>query len=165
MVTCSITNTLVAGIAAIFAFGLIAQIVFYRIMPAYSEQDRKMMDELMGFRVYLATAEERRFDKLNPPEKTLELFERFLPYAIALDCQHEWANKFEDILKTAIANKSYQPAYYSGDMRDNLSFSSLSEGFSSSLSSTIASSSTAPSSSSDGGSSGGGSSGGGGGGW
>lgn len=158
------TTTLALCIGGLLLFGLITQIVFYKIMPAYNTQGRKVLDELLGFRMYLATAEERRFDKLNPPEKNLELFERFLPYAIALDCQHEWANKFEDILKAAIANKSYQPAYYSGDMSDGLSFSSLSQSFSSNLSSTISSSSTAPSSSSDGGSSGGGSSGGGGGG-
>lgn len=158
------TPMLIVSAIVLLLFGLISQIIFSKIMPAYSKQGRKLMDELQGFRMYLATAEERRFDKLNPPEKNLELFERLLPYAVALDCQHEWANKFEDLLKVAIANKTYQPTYYSGDMNDNLSFSTISQSFSSSLSSTIASSSTAPSSSSDGGSSGGGSSGGGGGG-
>jgi uncharacterized membrane protein len=88
---------------------------------------------------------------------------------VALDCQHEWADKFKDILKTAVASKSYQPAYYDGDTSDNFSFSSISNSISSGLSITIAASSAAPSDSSDsGGSSGGGSSGGGGrggGGW
>jgi uncharacterized membrane protein YgcG len=167
------TASLVAQIIAaiVLLVGFIMQYIFYKIMPAFNQQGRKLLDELLGFRMYLATAEERRFDKLSPPEKNLELFERFLPYAVALNCQHEWANKFEDILKTAIANKSYQPAYYAGDMSDNFSFSSISESFSSGLSSTIASSSSAPSDSSDsggsdgGGSSGGGGGGGGGGGW
>lgn len=158
------TTTLVISAVGLLLFGLISQIVFYKIMPAYNKLGRKTLDDLLGFRMYLATAEEKRFDKLNPPEKNLELFERFLPYAIALDCQSEWANKFEDILKTAIANKTYHPSYYATDMSDGFSFSSLSNSFSSNLSSTISSSSTAPSSSSDGGSSGGGSSGGGGGG-
>ncbi len=169
--TATRTVQLVAGI--VLLVGFIMQFVFYKIMPAFNKQGRKLMDELLGFRMYLATAEEKRFDKLNPPEKNLELFERFLPYAVALDCQHEWANKFEDILETAIANKSYQPAYYDGDMSDNFSFSSISSSFSSGLSSTISSSSSAPSDSSDsgssgsdgGGSSGGGGGGGGGGGW
>ncbi|HPH46819.1 MAG TPA: DUF2207 domain-containing protein [Chryseolinea sp.] len=158
------TNTIIISACVLLGFGFIMQYIFYKIMPAFNQQGRKLLDELLGFRMYLATAEERRFDKLNPPEKNLELFERFLPYAIALDCQHEWANKFEGILEKAIANKSYQPAYYSDDMRNNFSFTSFSESFSSGLSSTIASSSTAPSESSDGGSSDSGSSGGGGGG-
>ncbi len=159
------TTTLVVSAGVLLLFMFVSQYIFYKIMPAYNRQGRKLLDELLGFRMYLATAEEKRFDKLNPPEKNLELFERFLPYAVALDCQHEWANKFEDILKKAIVNKSYQPAYYHGDLSDNLSFSSFNDSFSSGLSSAIASSSSAPSDSSDsGGSSGGGSSGGGGGG-
>jgi uncharacterized membrane protein YgcG len=166
------TTTLIISASVLLLFMFISQFIFYKIMPAYNLQGRKLLDELQGFRMYLATAEEKRFDKLNPPEKNLELFERFLPYAIALDCQNEWANKFEDILKIAIADKSYKPAYFnSNDMNDNLSFSSISSSFSSGLSSTIASSSSAPSDSSDsggsdgGGSSGGGGGGGGGGGW
>lgn len=160
------TTTLIVSAGALLVFMFISQFIFYKIMPAYNQQGRKLLDELLGFRMYLSTAEEKRFDKLNPPEKNLELFERFLPYAVALDCQHEWANKFEDILNKAIADKSYQPSYFnSNDMNDSFSFSSISDSFSSGLSSTIASSSSAPSDSSDsGGSSGGGSSGGGGGG-
>jgi len=149
----------------LLSVGFITQFIFYKIMPAYNAQGRKLLDALLGFRMYLATAEEKRFNKLNQPERNLELFERFLPYAIALNCQHEWSQKFEALLKSAIADKSYQPAYYSSnDMHENVSFSSISNSFSSSLSSTIASSSTAPSDSSSSGSDGGGSSGGGGGG-
>lgn len=161
------TQTIIVSTGILLALGFIMQYTFYKIMPAYNKQGRKLLDELLGFRMYLATAEEKRFDKLNQPEKNLELFERFLPYAVALDCQHEWANKFEDILKKAIADKSYQPSYFnSSDMNDSFSFSSISNSFSSNLSSTIASSSSAPSDSSDsGGSSGGGGGGGGGGGW
>lgn len=166
------TTTLTMSAGVLLVLGFISQFIFYKIMPAYNQQGRKLLDELLGFRMYLATAEEKRFDKLNPPEKNLELFERFLPYAVALDCQHEWANKFEDILKKAIADKSYQPSYFnSSDMNDSFSFTSISNSFSSNLSSTIASSSSAPSDSSDsggsdgGGSSGGGGGGGGGGGW
>lgn len=166
------TTTFKVSAGALLLFMLVSQYIFFKIMPAYNQQGRKLLDELLGFRMYLATAEEKRFDALNPPEKNLELFERFLPYAVALDCQHEWANKFEDMLTQAIADKSYRPTYFdSSDLTRDFSFSSISDSFYSSLSSTIASSSSAPSDSSDsGGSDGGGSSGdggggGGGGGW
>ena len=46
-----------------------------------------IMDQIEGFRQYLGVAEEDRLNALNPPEKTPELFEQFLPYAIALDCR------------------------------------------------------------------------------
>jgi len=103
---------------------------------------------------------------LNPPDKTPELFERFLPYAIALDVENAWANRFAGVLAAA-GTAAATSAWYSGS--DN--WSSDPVGFASHLSGdlnrTISSASTAPGSSdssSGGGSSGGGSSGGGGGG-
>ena len=160
------TNMIALSIFLLVVAGFVMQIIFYRIMSSYSREGRKMMDELLGLRMYLATAEEDRFDKLNPPEKNIVLFESLLPYAIALNCQSEWANKFETILNEAIANDTYHPGYYRGDFDRERSFSSVSRGMTSGLSSTVASSSREPSSSSSdsGGSSGGGSSGGGGGG-
>ncbi len=154
------TALIVGIIVALFVVAFAMQYIFYKIMPAYNAEGRKMLDYILGLRMYLVTAEERRFNALAPPERTLELFERLLPYAIALECQHEWSDKFEKILEDAIARNEYTPHYYSGHFNN---FSSMSSGISSGLSSTIASASTAPSSSS-GGSSGGGSSGGGGGG-
>ncbi len=59
----------------------------------------------------MATAEEKRLEMLNPPEKTPELFEKLLPYAIALDCENIWGEKFAAVLAAA----SYvAPAWYVG---------------------------------------------------
>lgn len=167
--------TLMHGLflAGLFVVGFIMQYVFYKIMPAMNKEGRHVLDQILGLRMYLVTAEERRFDKLQPPEKTLELFEKLLPYAIALECQNEWSDKFEQIIKDAVANNNYVPTYYSGDMWDMSSMSDGLSSLSSGLSSTISSASTAPSEggsdggggSSGGGSSGGGGGGGGGGGW
>jgi uncharacterized membrane protein YgcG len=149
-------------VAGLIGLGFIMQYIFYKIMPAYNKEGRKILDHLLGFRMYLSTTEERRFDKLSPPDKDLQLFERLLPYAIALNCENEWANKFENILADA-TDGGYTPTYLSGDISRDMSIASFSSSISSGLSSSVASASTAPSSS-DGGSSGGGSSGGGGGG-
>ncbi|WP_290793922.1 DUF2207 domain-containing protein [Flavihumibacter sp. UBA7668] len=149
---------------------LVMQIVFYRIMPAYSEKGREIADHIEGFRLYLDQTEKRVFETLTPPEKTLELFERYLPYAIALKVENSWANQFDEILNKALES-GYQPAYFHAGrgFARNLQFADLTRGVSSGLSSTISSSSTPPSSSSGGsrggGSSGGGGGGGGGGGW
>jgi uncharacterized membrane protein YgcG len=152
------------SLMGLIAVGVVMQFVFYKIMPAYNKEGRKILDHLLGFRMYLSTAEERRFDKLSPPHKDLKLFERLLPYAIALNCENEWASKFENVLADAAENAGYTPTYLSGDVSRNMSISTFSSGISSGLSSRVASASTAPSSSSGGGSSGSGSSGGGGGG-
>ena len=53
-----------------------------------------MMDKIAGFQRYLSITEEDRLETLHPPEKTPELFERYLPYAIALGVENKWASKF-----------------------------------------------------------------------
>lgn len=135
--------------------------LFARLLKAYNPEGRKLRDEIEGFRMFLSTADEKRFDMLAPPQKTLELYEKYLPFAIALDCAVEWGNQFEDIIKTAVLSGAAVSSFSSNYHNDN----SFGSSFSSSFTGTISSASTPPSSSSGGGSSfGGGSSGGGGGG-
>lgn len=136
--------------------------VFSRLLAAYSPDGRKLMDKIEGFRMFLATADEKRFDMMNPPEKSLELFEKYLPFAIALGCEVEWGEKFENIINSAHLDGNATSSFSQSFSRDSSNFSSS---FASSFSGAISSASSPPSSSSGGGSSfGGGSSGGGGGG-
>jgi uncharacterized membrane protein YgcG len=123
---------------------------------------RAIMDRIEGFRQYLGVAEEDRLNALNPPDKTPELFERFLPYAIALDVENRWARRFAGVLAAAGAGPAVSTWYVGSNnwRTDPVGFANHLGG---SLSHTIASASSPPGSS-DGGSSGGGSSGGGGGG-
>jgi len=149
---------------------LLLNIIFIRIMSAYTHEGRAVTDHILGFKMYLEQAEQRVYNMLTPPEKNLELFEKYLPYAIALGVENEWAEKFDSIIQHAI-EAGYQPAYFrgnAGSFSNNFNIAAMSAGISSGLSSTISSASTPPSSSSGsggGGSSGGGGGGGGGGGW
>ncbi len=153
----------------LFLFGglvicIIIQKSYYGIMKAYTGEGRKTMDIIEGFRMYLRAADEQRIDAMNPPKKTIELYEKYMPWAVALDCEIEWGKQFQDIIATAAitAATSSGISHMHRDFSDRSSFGSS---FSSGLSGTISSASSPPSSSSGGGSSfGGGSSGGGGGG-
>jgi len=137
--------------------------IFTKLLAAYSPEGRKLTDKIEGFRMFLATADEKRFDLMSPPKKSLELYEKYLPFAIALGCENQWGQKFEDIINTAVIGGAIASSSFAHSMsRDSDSFSSS---FASSFSGAISSASSPPSSSSGGGSSyGGGSSGGGGGG-
>ena len=109
-----------------------------------------------------------RLKVLHPPEKTPELFERYLPYALALDCENEWNAKFATVLAAAAMAGAAAPAWYSGRNWDSRNMGSFTDSLGSSLASSVRSASTAPGSSSGsfgGGSSGGGGGGGGGSGW
>jgi uncharacterized membrane protein YgcG len=152
-------------------------------MEAPTPEGRKMLDHIEGFREYLSTADEGpRLEALHPPQKTPQLFERMLPYAIALDVENSWAEKFKSVLAAAAlapaaaASAAAISHWYSGKHDWSKDSSSFTSAISSSLTTTVAASATAPGtsssysgssssySSSSGGSFGGGSSGGGGGG-
>jgi uncharacterized membrane protein YgcG len=141
--------------------------VFRRLLKAPTREGRRVMDALEGFRLYLRVGERERLNMLTPPERTPELFERYLPYALALDVENDWAAQFADVLAKAAA-EGYRPVWYVGHGWSSGDFGGLANDLGAGFSSAISSSSTAPGSSSGsggGGSSGGGGGGGGGGGW
>jgi uncharacterized membrane protein YgcG len=136
-------------------------------MKAHTVRGRKVVDQIEGFRQYLGVAEEARLEALNPPDKTQELFERFLPYAVALDVENHWARRFAGVLAAAAAAGATS-SWYSGSYDPASNPTSFAHHLGSGLTSTISSAATAPGSSSGsggGGFSGGGGGGGGGGGW
>jgi len=140
-------------------------LLFNYLLSAPTPFGRKVLDEIAGFKLYLETAEQDRLDILHPPERTPELFERLLPYAIALGVENRWSEQFAEVFSQQSAqNNSYQPQWYTGNYSRQLSAANLGGALSSGLSSSVASASTAPSSTSSGGGGGGGSGGGGGGG-
>ncbi len=141
-------------------------ILFYHLLKAPTLLGRKVLDKIEGFQMYLSTAEEDRLNYLTPVDKTPELFERYLPYAFALDVEQKWSEQFADVLAKAAIEQNYSPLWYSGSGWNSLNTSDFTSSFSSSFSGAVSSSSSAPGSSSgSGGSSGGGGGGGGGGGW
>jgi uncharacterized membrane protein YgcG len=143
-----------------------ANLLFHSALRAPTRAGRELLDKIEGFRVYLRSVDGNRLNQLMPPEKTPELFDRYLPYALALDCELAWAQQFSTVLEDAKKSDDYSPYWYVG----NRPFPMLAFpiAFGASFSNAIAGSSTTPGSSSGtggGGFSGGGGGGGGGGGW
>jgi hypothetical protein len=137
-------------------------------MAAPTVEGRRVLDHIAGFKQYLSIAERERLDRMTPPQDTPELFEKYLPYAIALGVENHWADRFAPILAAAAAQGQQGFAWYSGSSSPWNDASGFTSSVGSSLASTISSASTAPGSSSGsggGGFSGGGGGGGGGGGW
>jgi uncharacterized membrane protein YgcG len=137
-------------------------------IDAPTKEGRAVLDRIAGFKQYLSITERERLDRMHPPEDTPELFERYLPYAIALGVENRWADRFADVLAAAAAEGRTGFAWYAGSDHPWSDPTGFAESVGSTLASTISSASTAPGSSSGsggGGSSGGGGGGGGGGGW
>lgn len=166
--------TYATSIRDVLLMGLMVGVnaLFFHLMKAYTVTGRRFMDRVEGFKTYLSAVEEDRLNVLAPPEKTPELFEKYLPYALALGVEQRWSEKFTDVLARAgqAAGRSggYAPSWYSGSSWHPARPAMFASALGSSFASAISSSSTPPGSSSGGGgggSSGGGGGGGGGGGW
>lgn len=147
---------------------IVINIVFGLLIRAYTLEGRKLVDEIEGFKLFLSVTEKDRLAFHNPPEQTSQLFEKMLPYALALDVEHEWAKQFASVfagLKDQGVN--YIPAWYLGSSISNFNANSFASEIGSTFSGVVSSASTPPGSSSgsSGGFSGGGGGGGGGGGW
>jgi len=154
----------IATIIAMF----VTLVFFAIIMKRPTMRGRQLLDQMMGFKDYLEIADKDEMNLRNPPEKTPELFEAYLPYALALGVEQHWGERFASILGS-IRNpdgSSYHPAWYAGSW-SSFDLRSSTSGLSSGLNTAISSSVTPPGSSSGGGGGGfsGGGGGGGGGGW
>jgi len=143
--------------------------VFYELLKAPTLAGRKLLDKIAGFKQYIDIAERHELDFKHPKGRSPELFEEYLPYALALGVEQQWGESFADVLaRTQASSDGYSPTWYHGTNWNNSNIGNFTSSLGSSFTSAIASSSTAPGSSSGGGgggSSGGGGGGGGGGGW
>ncbi len=159
--------------AVIMVSAIFLNVLFHHLLKARTLAGRALTDRVEGFKMFLKAVDADRLQTMAPPpDKTPELFERFLPYALALGVEQAWANQFSSVLAQAAAvggsTSGYSPSWYSGFTTVTFSAASFTTSFGSSFSGAISSSSAAPGSSSGGGgggSSGGGGGGGGGGGW
>lgn len=159
-----ISQTLFVGLVII----LVVNAIFGTLMKARTPAGRKLLDEIEGFRMFLSATEKERLEFLHPPDRTPELFEQYLPYAVALNVENRWADQFSDVFAQLeqTNQRGYQPSYYRGSV-GSFNPSNFSRDMGSRLTGTLGAASSSPSSSGSGGggSSGGGGGGGGGGGW
>jgi uncharacterized membrane protein YgcG len=152
--------------------GLIG-IVCWIAMDARTPKGVAAKEHAEGLKLYLNVAEKDRLEKLQGPDaayapksaepkKTVELFEKLLPYAMVLGVEKQWAEQFKDLYTTP-------PDWYSGNWTAfNAAYlaSSLNSGIGAAVNTAFSSpSSSSGSGFGGGGFSGGGGGGGGGGGW
>jgi len=83
-------------IGATISVGMMGIVMFFiaKHMPAKTETGSKVFHKVLGFKMYMETAEKYRVQNLTP-----ETFEKFLSYAIVFGIEKQWADKFKDIYK------------------------------------------------------------------
>lgn len=88
-----------AGVASAAIIG-----VFGWFMPSRTVRGTRELEKVLGFQEFLSRVEG---DRLERVVKTPEMFERYLPYAMALGVEANWAKAFESIYQQP-------PQWYSG---------------------------------------------------
>jgi uncharacterized membrane protein len=90
-------------------------LMFIGFLPVFTFRIRRFTpdgaildNEIKGFKLYMKKVEELPLNLLTPPEKTPELFEKLLPYAIALGVSNEWCKRFNNVLLQC----EYRPEWY-----------------------------------------------------
>ncbi len=83
-----------AVIAGIAAGAIIA--LFGWFMPSRTVRGTRELEKVLGFQEFLSRVEA---DRLERTVKTPEMFEKFLPYAMALGVAEAWARAFEGIYR------------------------------------------------------------------
>jgi len=128
--------------------------LFGRVMPARTVAGARAYEGTRGFEEFLQRVESDRFARVI---KTPEMFERFLPYAMAFGVEKKWASAFKDIVREP-------PSWYVGGNPGGFSTGGFSRSLGAMTTHAATTMSSSPRSSGGSGFGGGGSSGGGGGG-
>ena len=76
-------------------------VLFHHLLKAPTLAGRALMDRVEGFKMFLTAVDSDRLQTIARPDKTPQLFERFLPYAFALGVEHAWAQQFSQVLAQA----------------------------------------------------------------
>jgi hypothetical protein len=77
-------------------------ILFFTLMKAPTALGRVLLDEIAGFRMFLATAEHERMKLADAPEMSEHLYATHLPYALAMNLELAWSDRFSTLLERAI---------------------------------------------------------------
>ncbi len=139
------------AVAAVLSGIIVA--VFSRIMPARTPTGARALERTLGFEEFLRRVEEEHFKRMRTPE----MFERYLPFAMAFKIERQWAKAFRDIYREP-------PTWYAGSNVGSFDMGRFSNRLADLSSRTESTMSSSPRSSGGSGFGGGGSSGGGGGG-
>jgi uncharacterized membrane protein YgcG len=102
----SLLTAILSGISS----GLVV-IIFAFVMPARTILGTRVRNQILGFEEFMNRAEKDHVARLvNSPE----MFDKYLPYAMALGVESKWARAFENIYKHP---PEWYQGYYGGTFR------------------------------------------------
>ncbi|MFQ5739578.1 MAG: DUF2207 domain-containing protein [Acidobacteriota bacterium] len=92
-------TVVLAGLLTAFSVAL-----FGWLMPARTARGARFQEQILGFEEFLDRVESERFKRMITGP---EMFEKFLPFAMALGVEKQWADAFSDLCRQP-------PSWYQG---------------------------------------------------
>jgi uncharacterized membrane protein YgcG len=102
---------------------LTALIVFIygRVVHSRTLEGTRALEGVLGFKEFLERVESDRFNQVT---KTPEMFEKFLPYAMAFGCEKNWSKAFDGIYQQPpqwYQGSGFGPRFYPSSFASDLS--------------------------------------------
>lgn len=79
--------------------------IFFVLMRAPTAEGRRVLQQLAGFREFLVRVEQDRLSRLNSQAEQVQLMNRFLPYAIALNVREGWGDSLAAAFSNAVVER------------------------------------------------------------
>lgn len=74
------------------------------LLRSFTREGRAVINQICGFRQFLERAERDHLEKLNPTDQPIQVGQKYLPYAIALDVRESWGDQLgiKTMIETAL---------------------------------------------------------------
>ncbi len=133
-----------SGVAVVLLLLAAINYLAYIVLSAPARSGGALLEEIEGFRVFLTSLGQDRRDVRVSPQYAAAWAERYLPYAMALNVEKVWGEKFAALLaQTARGGTiNYSPTWYSGPGWNPITAATFPTSLGSAFSSAISSSTT-----------------------
>jgi hypothetical protein len=85
---------------AVTALMAALDVTFLHFLRTPTEAGRRLLDKLEGFRLFLTEVDRVSMDQGNAPSEHAGMYEKYLPYAVALELEQAWSNRFVALAST-----------------------------------------------------------------
>jgi hypothetical protein len=75
-------------------------LVFLHFMRTPTLEGRRLLDEIEGFRLFLTAVDKFPMDRSDAPNQHAGLYEKYLPYAVGLEVEQSWSDRFVALAST-----------------------------------------------------------------
>lgn len=93
-------------VLAAAGFLSIVNLAFMHFFKILTAEGKQLLDQIEGFRLFLHSVERYPMDRAAAPDNKSGLYEKYLPYAVALEVEQQWADKYVAIESTVHQNEA-----------------------------------------------------------